>query len=130
MKKKNSSSITNDKFHCSIPQKRQVTVPNSKHLQTANSNECRICRETGGKGFALAVATKTSEVGGKVTIIGCISGALAHIIKSWKIWQMFHMFVQYMDKRNRKVNRKKNVICFPSFFFYHVIFYVHCKYIL
>ena len=45
------------------PQKRHVTVPNSKHLEDVNSDECRICRETGGKSFWIGCSCKNKLSG-------------------------------------------------------------------
>ena len=40
------------------PQKRLVTVPDSKHLKNVNSNECIICGERGEKGFWIGCSHK------------------------------------------------------------------------
>ena len=45
------------------PQKRHVAVPNSKHLENVNSNECRICRETGEKSFWIGCSHKNKLSG-------------------------------------------------------------------
>ena len=46
------------------PQKRHVMVPsNIKHLQNFNSNECRICRETGEKSLWIGCSHKNKLSG-------------------------------------------------------------------
>ena len=45
------------------PQKRHVTVPNSKHFENVNSNECRICGETGEKSFWIGCSHKNKLSG-------------------------------------------------------------------
>ena len=45
------------------PQKRHTTVPNSKHQEPVNSNECRICGETGEKSFWIGCSHKNKLSG-------------------------------------------------------------------
>ena len=45
------------------PQKRHVTVPNSKHLENVNSNESRICEETVEKSFWIGCSHKNKLSG-------------------------------------------------------------------
>ena len=52
----------------------------------------------------------------RLQLLGALSGALAHIIKSRKIWQRFHIFVQHMGKKKQKGKQKKISVCLPSSF--------------
>ena len=45
------------------PQKRHTTVPNNKHQEPVNSNECRICGETGEKSFWIVCSHKNKLSG-------------------------------------------------------------------
>ena len=47
----------------SPPQKKYVRALNSNHLQTANSNECRICRESRVKRFWIGCSDKNKLIG-------------------------------------------------------------------
>ena len=114
------------------PQKRHVAVPNSKHLENVNSNECRICRETGEKSFWIGCSHKNKLSGRQDCNYWVHQWCIGLSQKIWWRSHIFvlhiiiHIFVLHMGKRNRKVNSKKNkIICLPSYFFCHVFVYVH-----
>ena len=71
------------------PQKRHVAVPNSKHLENVNSNECRICRETGEKSFWIGCSHK-NKLSGRQDCNYWVHQWCIWL--SQKIWRRSHIF--------------------------------------
>ena len=107
------------------PQKRHVTVPNSKHFENVNSNECRICGETGEKSFWIGCSHKNKLSGRQDCNYWVHQWCIGLSQKIWWRSHIFvlhiiiHIFVLHMGKRNRKVNSKKKIflsVCLPISF--------------